>query len=156
MKALLVMVFAAMVAAPGLALADKLPPPPADAPPKADTPPPKAETPPPAPAPTPMSIGEAHTLRKVCTDALNANPSLAKDLIDSLDKEAGKRRDEQDAQAKEQSAKQIALDERQVILAYAAMWVVAAVFVLYLWMKQRGLKDEIARLRRDLEAAGQK
>ena len=33
-----------------------------------------------------------------------------------------------------------------MILAYAAMWIVAAGFVVFLWMRQMGLKTEIARV----------
>jgi CcmD family protein len=40
-----------------------------------------------------------------------------------------------------------------VILAYAAMWVIAAGFVLFLWRRQQALRSEIERLRRDLDAA---
>jgi len=47
----------------------------------------------------------------------------------------------------------IAKNERHVILAYAAMWVVAAAFVIFLWRRQLALKDEIQRLQRDLAAA---
>jgi hypothetical protein len=38
-------------------------------------------------------------------------------------------------------------------MAYAAMWIVAAGFIVYLWRKQGGLKSEIAGLRRELEDA---
>ncbi|MFO1533991.1 MAG: hypothetical protein ABR562_10065, partial [Thermoplasmatota archaeon] len=48
----------------------------------------------------------------------------------------------------------IAKNEKHVILAYAAMWVIAAGFVLFLWRRQQHLKTEIAQLRRDLDAAG--
>jgi len=103
-------------------------------------------------------------LRKTCVDAMNANPSFAKDIVTAadkqaddkrlaLDKEAGERRAQQDDDARTQRTLTIAKDERQVIMAYAAMWIVAAAFVLFLWLKQSGLKAEILRLRRDLEAA---
>ncbi len=44
-------------------------------------------------------------------------------------------------------------DERHVVLAYIAMWLIAAGFVLFLWRRQQALKLEIAQLRKDLEAA---
>ena len=95
----------------------------------------------------------AADLRKTCVDAMNANPAFAKSIVEVADKEAGERRAQQDNDAREQRALTIAKDERQVILAYIAMWVVAAGFLLFLWLRQMGLKSEIALLRRDLEAA---
>lgn len=47
----------------------------------------------------------------------------------------------------------VAKNERHVIMAYAAMWVVAAGFLVFLWLRQLGLKSEIANLRRDLADA---
>jgi hypothetical protein len=40
-----------------------------------------------------------------------------------------------------------------VILAYAAMWVVAALFLMFLWRRQVALRTELARLQKDLDAA---
>jgi hypothetical protein len=52
-----------------------------------------------------------------------------------------------------EAQKRIATNERHVILAYAAMWLIAAGLVMFLWRRQMALKTEIAQLRRDLEAA---
>jgi hypothetical protein len=104
--------------------------------------------------------------RDLCMDAVAKDPRLAKDVGDAalgvdeaakqraaLDKEAGERRSVQDKETREQTTRQIALDERQVILAYAALWVIAAGFVVFLWRKQGVLKAEIASLRRELADA---
>lgn len=48
---------------------------------------------------------------------------------------------------------QIAKNKKHVILAYAAMWVIAAGFLVFLWRRQQGLKSQIADLKRDLDAA---
>jgi hypothetical protein len=40
-----------------------------------------------------------------------------------------------------------------VIMAYAAMWIIAAGFVIFLWMRQQALRNEIAQLKVDLDAA---
>lgn len=109
------------------------------------------------------------SLHDQCLDAVAKDPQLAKEVGDAalgvdvaakqrakLDTEAGERRVEQDKQQQEQTARQIGLDERQVVLAYGAMWVVAAGFVVFLWRKQRGLKEEIAGLRRELDEAAKK
>jgi hypothetical protein len=101
-----------------------------------------------------------------CVQAMSNDPGLAKTIGDTafgvdvaakrradLDKEAGERREKQDADQREQTTRQIALDQRQVILAYAAMWVVAAGFLAFMWRKQGALRAEIASLRRELEDA---
>ena len=51
------------------------------------------------------------------------------------------------------AAKAIAKNEKHVVMAYAALWLLAAGFLLFLWRRQQALKLEIANLKRDLEAA---
>ena len=87
--------------------------------------------------------------RKACTDAMNADPIFAKDIISTVDKQI----DQKTIDAHEDAAKHIQKNEKHVIYAYAAMWLVAALFVAFLWMRQQALKAEIAQLRRDLDAA---
>ena len=53
----------------------------------------------------------------------------------------------------EDAAKAIAKNQKHVVLAYAALWILAAGFLLFLWRRQQGLKTEIAQLKRDLDAA---
>jgi hypothetical protein len=53
----------------------------------------------------------------------------------------------------ENAAKAIAKNQKHVVLAYAALWLLAAGFLLFLWRRQQALKTEIANLKRDLEAA---
>ena len=38
-----------------------------------------------------------------------------------------------------------------MIYAYAAMWIVAAVFLVFLWRRQQALKARLRQLRADLE-----
>jgi hypothetical protein len=83
--------------------------------------------------------------RKACVAAMNADPSFATDIVRTVNA--------QTAQQHLDAADAIAKNERHVILAYAAMWVVAAGFVLFLWNRQRTLKQEIVQLRGDLAAA---
>lgn len=107
----------------------------------------------PAPAGSAMVAGpEGHPVdaataakRKACADAMNADPSFALAIVETVNKKTA-------AQHVEAAGK-IAKNERHVILAYAAMWVVAAAFVLFLWRRQQHLKTEIAQLRRDLDVA---
>jgi len=96
-----------------------------------------------APAPTPTA------LEQQCRDALNTDPAfktaIANKLGIQLDVETLKVHQAADAQVK--------MNERHVVYAYAAMWIVAALFVIFLFMRQQALKREIATLRKDLEAA---
>ena len=101
-----------------------------------------------AAAPTPAAP-DAAALRKTCTDAMNADPAFAKSIADTVDKQI----DQRTIDAHTQAADQIAENERHVIMAYAAMWIVAVLFVVFLWRRQQTLKTEIAQLRKDLEAA---
>jgi hypothetical protein len=98
--------------------------------------------------------------RKACVDAMNADPSFADSIILLTEKKLNEKVDDQqilkDACTRfdhNEAADAIRTNERHVLLAYMAMWLVAAGLVLYLWRKQQALKGEIALLRKDLEAA---
>lgn len=84
-------------------------------------------------------------LRKICADAMNKNPGFADDIVKTINEDTYK----QHARA----ADAVAKNEKHVVMAYAAMWVIAALFLLFLWRRQQALKTEIANLKRDLEAA---
>lgn len=88
--------------------------------------------------------------RKACTEAMNADPAFAKSIVATIDKQI----DQRTIDAHTQASDQIAENERHVIFAYAAMWVIAALFVVFLWRRQQVLRSEIAQLRKDLEATG--
>ena len=90
---------------------------------------------------------------KTCLDALNANPDLAKRVISTFDKKELEKIDQKTIEAHTGAAAAIAQNERHVIFAYAAMWILAAGFVVFLWRRQQGLKAEIVQLRRDLDAS---
>jgi hypothetical protein len=91
--------------------------------------------------------------RKLCVAAMNADPQLAAAIIKIADEKAAEQRDAATLAAHTDANAHVEKNERQVIYAYAAMWIVAALFVIFLWRRQQGLKAEIANLRRDLEAA---
>ena len=86
--------------------------------------------------------------RDACVKAMNADPAFAKSIVATVDKQI----DQRTIDAHEAAAAQIAENERHVILAYAAMWILAALFVVFLWRRQQVLKHEIAQLRKDLDA----
>ncbi len=105
------------------------------------------------PAPTPA----AADLRKICADAMTQNPTFAKDIVTAVDATAEKRAqakyDEATIKAHTDAQDRIVKNEKHVILAYGAMWLVAAGFVIFLWRRQQALRSEIVQLRRDLDAA---
>lgn len=92
---------------------------------------------------------DAAALRKTCADAMNADPEFAKSIAATVDKQI----DQKTIDANNNANYHIAKNERHVILAYAGMWVLAALFVAFLWLRQQKLKSEIAQLRKDLDAA---
>jgi hypothetical protein len=102
----------------------------------------------PVPPPAPPSA-DAAVLRKTCTDAMNADPAFAKSIIATVDKQL----DQQTIDVHTQAAYHVAKNHRHVIYAYAAMWIIAAAFVAFLWLRQQKLKAELAQLRADLDAA---
>ena len=83
--------------------------------------------------------------RKICVAALNEDKEFAGSIVKTINEDTYL----QHAKA----ADSIAKNERHVILAYAAMWLLAAGFVLFLWRRQQRLVAEISQLRRDLDAA---
>lgn len=106
--------------------------------------------PPPDPAPAPTAAGDAHA---ACVAALNADPEFAKRVVETYDKKAVEAIDQQTIEAHQRAAADIAENERHVIYAYAAMWIFAALFLVYMWRRQQALKTELASLRRELDAA---
>ncbi len=84
-------------------------------------------------------------LRQICADAMNADPSFSEAIIMTINEETFRQH--------KTAGDSIAKNEKHVILAYAALWLLAAGFVIFLWRRQQALKTEIGQLRRDLEAA---
>lgn len=44
-------------------------------------------------------------------------------------------------------------NKRHVVMAYAALWILAVVFLVLLWLRQQRLVASMTRLQRDLEKA---
>lgn len=87
--------------------------------------------------------------KQMCVEAMNADPAFAKSVLETVDKQL----DAQTIQAHNDAFHHIQKNEAHVIYAYAAMWVIAAAFLLFVWRRQQGLRTEIAQLRADLAAA---
>jgi hypothetical protein len=102
----------------------------------------------PEPATAPVDP-QADANRKACVDAMNANPEFARSIVLTADKQS----DQRTIDAHVSTAKHIAKNQTHVILAYAAMWIIATLFVVFLWRRQQLLKLEILQLRKDLDAA---
>lgn len=115
-------------------------------------------------APGTGSPGDPASLRKICTDAMNADVTFAPSILETayqvqsarcegIDAVAAKRRLALDQAQHETAAAAVSKNERHVVMAYIAMWLLAVGFVIFLWRRQQLLKGEIESLRRDLEAA---
>jgi CcmD family protein len=75
---------------------------------------------------------------------------------DELEKDADWRADVKLRIAPEvhaEDAQQMLTNRRHVIMAYAALWVLVAGFVVFMWLRQRGLQAEIERLEREIVQA---
>jgi hypothetical protein len=82
-----------------------------------------------------------------CVAAMNQDPEFAKSIILTADKQI----DAQTIAAHQDALHHIQKNESHVIYAYAALWVIAALLLAYLFMRQQSLKAEIATLRTDLQ-----
>jgi hypothetical protein len=86
---------------------------------------------------------------QICRDMLNSDPEFAKSIVETADKQI----DQKTLDAQREYLHHIQKNERHVIYAYAAMWALAALLLMFLWKRQQALKVEIATLRRDLAKA---
>ncbi|MFT3698460.1 MAG: hypothetical protein QM831_35275 [Kofleriaceae bacterium] len=86
---------------------------------------------------------------QACVAAMNADPKFA----DSIVKSADKRIDQKTIDAHDAAIKRIAENDQHVLWAYAALWVIAAGLVGYMFMRQQKLKSEIEMLKQDLAKA---
>jgi len=111
-------------------------------------------TQPAAPAAPPAVVPAGATdARAACTAAMNADPKFAEAIVKIADERAAQKRDDDLLAAHTAADTRIKSNEKHVIYAYAALWIIAAGFVIFLWRRQQALTAEIAGLRRDLEAA---
>jgi hypothetical protein len=114
---------------------------------------PATGSPPPAAPAAPAAPVDPASARAQCTAAMNADPTFAAEIVKVADQTAAMKRDADTLAAHTDAYAHIQKNERHVIYAYAAMWIIAAAFVIFLWRRQQGLQAEIAQLHRELEAA---
>ncbi len=55
----------------------------------------------------------------------------------------------------EEETDAIVNNNRHVIMAYAALWVLVVFFVLFMWVRQRRLQEEIERLEQEVAKASE-
>jgi hypothetical protein len=101
-----------------------------------------------APMPPPPTLEAA---KQECTAAIN-DPTYKESIRKFLDQQL----DVDTIKAHEDAFHHIQKNENHVIYAYAALWVIAALLVGFLFLRQQALKTEIATLKRDLTRAEDK
>ncbi len=105
------------------------------------------------PVQAPPADPAAGELRKTCVAAMNADPTFADAIVKTANEAAARQRDADTVASHLKAHTHVAKNQRHVILSYAAMWIIAALFVIFLWRRQQALRGEIVQLRRDLAAA---
>lgn len=90
---------------------------------------------------------------QACMDAIGAVADFRSAVSSLAEERAAKKLSDEVGLQHENAAKAIAKNQKHVVLAYAALWLLAAGFLLFLWRRQQALKVEIANLKRDLDAA---
>jgi CcmD family protein len=55
----------------------------------------------------------------------------------------------------ERESTAIVNNNRHVVMSYAALWLLVVLFVLYMWMRQRRLQEEIERLEHEVAKASE-
>ncbi|MEZ4367294.1 MAG: hypothetical protein R2939_13565 [Kofleriaceae bacterium] len=103
-----------------------------------------------APPSPPPSLAE---LRATCADAMNHDPSFAEAILAEVRKDHAEELLAQETKAHQAHAAAIAKNQRHVILAYAAMWLLAVGFIVFLWRRHARLRAQLDQLARDLEHA---
>lgn len=103
--------------------------------------PPPPQDPDPAKRPPPYES----PMRQQCEDELDKDDAWWFDLESRLR-----------THIHEQTSKEVTTNNRHVVMAYAAIWLIAVGFVVMLWRKQQALRAEIDRLSRELSKAESK
>lgn len=106
----------------------------------------------PAAAPTAAPVAPAGdsvtptALKHTCMDAINSDQQWTDELTAIVEKRVR-------FQVHNQEAELIAMNERHVVMAYAAMWLLAVGFLIAQWRRQQALKKQIESLQSELQAA---
>ena len=88
-------------------------------------------------------------LKQLCVRTMNTDPQFAASIVATVDRQI----DNKTLAAHADADYHIRKNQRHVVYAYAAMWLIAVAFVWFLFRRQVALQTEIEALRRDLDAA---
>lgn len=86
-----------------------------------------------------------HIIRAQCEEALRNDAQWRAELKQQLA-----------AEVHQQDASLMLTNKKHVVMAYAALWILVAGFVVFMWLKQQGLKAEIARLESEIRDAAKR
>lgn len=81
-------------------------------------------------------------MRAQCADEMRKDPAIRADC-----------KAQWTTELREQDYRQMTKDNKHVVMAYAAIWILMMIFVVALWMRQRKLTAEISRLEDELKKA---
>jgi pyruvate/2-oxoglutarate dehydrogenase complex dihydrolipoamide acyltransferase (E2) component len=113
----------------------------------------------PAAAPTvpvdaaPAPAAPAKLTREQIIDALAQDKALEEDFVRQLKARHALELNATTRQRHDDDARQIALNKRHVVLAYAALWILSVLFLVVLWRRQQTMNARIAQLQKELDAA---
>jgi hypothetical protein len=92
-------------------------------------------------------------LKAQCTEAMKNDKDWNAALFEQVKVwHAGELRAIADARH-EQEANKVAKDQRHVIMAYAAMWLLSVGFLIVMWRRQQALRAHIDTLKHELDKA---
>jgi C4-dicarboxylate-specific signal transduction histidine kinase len=124
------------------------------------TPPPLDQAPAAAAVPAPVPVdaapapaAPAKITREQIIEALAQDKALEEDFVRQLKARHALELNEMTRQRHDDDARQIALNKRHVVLAYAALWILSVLFLVVLWRRQQTMNARIAQLQKELEAA---
>jgi hypothetical protein len=100
-----------------------------------------------------LARGDTAWWKDQCMTAIRADKAWNEELFEQVKTWNATQLLAQSQAAHEADGQQIAKNKKHVVIAYAAMWLCAAGFLIFLWRRQQGLRAQIAELKRDLEAA---
>jgi pyruvate/2-oxoglutarate dehydrogenase complex dihydrolipoamide acyltransferase (E2) component len=102
-------------------------------------------------APTPAA--PAKLTREQIIEALAQDKALEEDFVRQLKARHALELNATTRQRHDDDARQIALNKRHVVLAYAALWILSVLFLVVLWRRQQTMNARIAQLQKELDAA---
>jgi pyruvate/2-oxoglutarate dehydrogenase complex dihydrolipoamide acyltransferase (E2) component len=101
----------------------------------------------------PAPAAPAKLTREQIIDALAQDKALEEDFVRQLKARHALELNATTRQRHDDDARQIALNKRHVVLAYAALWILSVLFLVVLWRRQQTMNARIAQLQKELDAA---